>query len=53
MIVGKWTVETTRSHKHVYIPEDQILFYLTLLTMIISQLQYILFEIIEYLRLYN
>ena len=35
---NKWIMETTRPHKHVQILEDQIFFGLTLLAMIISQL---------------
>ena len=38
MSVGKWIMETTHPHKHVQIPDDQIVFDLTLLAMIISHL---------------
>ena len=43
MSVGKWIVETTRPHKHVHIPEDQI--FLTSLPLAQSFPNYILFEI--------
>ena len=38
MSVGKWIMEITHSNKHVQIPEDQIFFGLTLLAVIIFQL---------------
>ena len=48
---GKWIMETTHSHKRVKIPENQ--FFFASLCLAPSFPNYILFEIIEHLRLNN